>query len=120
MLAKLRAEHKPGSTDEIIVSVSPYPVELEYRTAATPPGLHKDKAELVYVVAGGCTLVTGGTLVDAKDKGANMSGTAIKGGHAQKLRKGDYALVPSNTPHWYSDVRGEFAIVTMHMPMAAQ
>jgi hypothetical protein len=63
LLAKLRAEHKPGSSDEIIVSVGPYPVELEYRTAATPPGLHKDKAELVYVVAGGCTLVTGGTLV---------------------------------------------------------
>ena len=67
-----------------------------------------------------CNGGSGGTLVNAKDKGANMSGTAIKGGHAQKLSKGDYALVPSNTPHWYSDVRGEFAIVTMHMPMAAQ
>lgn len=120
LLAKLRAEHKVGSTDEIIVSVGPYPIELEYRTAATPPGLHKAQAELIYVAAGGCTLVTGGTLVNAKDKGANMSGTAIKGGQAQKLSKGDYALVPSNTPHWYTDVRGELAIVTMHMPMAAQ
>ncbi len=120
LLAKLRSEHKPGSADEIIVSVGPYPVELEYRTSATPPGLHKAQAELVYVEAGGCTLVTGGTLVDAKDKGANISGTAIKDGHAQKLSKGDYVLVPSNTPHWYTDVRGEFAIVTMHMPMAAQ
>ena len=120
LLAKVRAEHKPGSTDEIIVSAGPYPVELEYRTSATPPGLHKDKAELVLVVAGSCTLVTGGSLVNAKDKGASMSGTAIKGGHAQKLNKGDYALIPSNTPHWYSDVHNEFAIMTMHMPMAAQ
>jgi mannose-6-phosphate isomerase-like protein (cupin superfamily) len=120
LLAKLRAAHKPGSADEIIVSVGPYPVELEYRTSSTPPGLHKAKAEFLYVEAGSCTLVTGGTLVNAKDKGANISGTAIKGGHSQKLNKGDYALIPPNTPHWYNDVRGEFAIVTTHMPMAAQ
>lgn len=120
LLAKLRAAHKPGSADEFIVSAGAYPVELEYRTSDTPPGLHKDKAELVYVVAGSCTLVTGGSLVDAKDKGASMSGTSIKGGHAQKLNKGDYALIPSNTPHWYSGVKKEFAIMTMHMPMAAQ
>lgn len=120
LLAKVRANHKPGATDEIIVSAGPYPVELEYRTAATPPGLHKANAEFVYVEAGGCTLVTGGSLVNAVDKGANISGTAIAGGHEQRLSKGDYVLIPSNTPHWFNDVRGEFAIVTMHMPMAAQ
>jgi mannose-6-phosphate isomerase-like protein (cupin superfamily) len=118
LLAKLRANHKPvGATDEIIATAGPYAMELEYRTAATPPGLHKANAEMVYVVAGSCTLVTGGSLVNPVDKGANISGTAIANGHEQRLNVGDYVLIPSNTPHWFNDVRGEFAIATMHMPM---
>ena len=29
-------------------------------------------------------------------------------------------MVPPNTPHQYADVQGELAMVTLHMPMAAQ
>ena len=44
--------------------------------------------ELIEVLAGSCTFITGGTLVDAKDSGATINGTAIQGGTAQKLAKG--------------------------------
>jgi mannose-6-phosphate isomerase-like protein (cupin superfamily) len=117
LIAKARAEHKGGNTVEIIASVGPYPVQLEFRTATTPPSVHKQQAELIYVVGGGCTLVTGGTLLNPKDNGANLSGTAIQGGVPQKVAKGDYILVPPNTPHWYTDVQGEFISATLHMPM---
>jgi mannose-6-phosphate isomerase-like protein (cupin superfamily) len=120
LIAKARAEHKGGNTVEIIASVGPYPVQLEYRTTATPPSVHKQQAELIYVVGGGCTLVTGGKLVNPKDNGANLSGTAIEGGSSRKVAKGDYILVPPNTPHWYTDVQGEFISATLHMPMAPQ
>lgn len=117
LIAKAKAEHKGGNTVEIIASVGPYPVQLEYRTATTPPSVHKQQAELIYVVGGGCTLVIGGTLVNPKDNGANLAGTAIQGGKSQKVAKGDYILVPPNTPHWYTDVQGEFISATLHMPM---
>ena len=118
-LAKSRAEHKPGNNVTVLVSVGPYPAQLEYRIPGAPPSasVHKAQAEFIYVVAGGCTLITGGTLVDPKDNGPNMGGTGITGGTARKIAKGDYIMVPSNTPHQYSDIQGELAMVTLHMPM---
>ena len=35
----------------------------------------------------------------------------------RKVAKGDYIMVPPNTPHQYADVQGELAMVTLHMPM---
>lgn len=121
-LAKAKADHKGDNTNtaEVLVSVGPYPVQLEYRTGATAPSVHKGRAELIYVVDGGCTLVTGGKLVDPKEgAGGNMSGTSIKGGSSRKVSKGDYILVPPDTPHWYTAVQGRFVSVTLHMPMTA-
>jgi mannose-6-phosphate isomerase-like protein (cupin superfamily) len=117
-LAKSRAEHKPGNTVTVLVSVGPYPAQLEYRIPGAPPSasVHKAQAEFIYVIAGGCTLITGGTLVDPKDNGANMGGSGISGGKSRKVAKGDYIMVPPNTPHQYSDIQGELAMVTLHMP----
>jgi len=121
-LAKAKAAHKGDNTNtnEVLVSIGPYPVQLEYRTGTTPPSLHKGQAELIYVTDGGCTLITGGTLVNAKPNGNNMSGTAIEGGTPHKIAKGDYILVPPDTPHWYTEVQGNFTSVTLHMPMKAE
>jgi len=121
-LAKSRAEHKPGNNVTVLVSVGPYPAQLEYRIPGAPPSasVHKAQAEFIYVIAGSCTLITGGILVDPKDNGANMGGTGITGGMSRKVAKGDYIMVPPNTPHQYSDIQGELAMVTLHMPRAAQ
>lgn len=121
-MAKAKAQHKGDNTNTaiVLVAVGPYPVALEYRTGTTAPSVHKDRAELIYVEDGGCTLVTGGKLVNAKDgAGGNMSGTAIEGGSPRQISKGDYVLVPPNTPHWYTKVQGRFVSVTLHMPMTA-
>jgi mannose-6-phosphate isomerase-like protein (cupin superfamily) len=71
------------------------------------------------VIEGSCTLVTGGTLVGAKPgaPGAmTMGGTAIEGGSPRKVSKGDYIMVPANTPHQYTDVQG-LIMMTLHMPV---
>ena len=117
-LAKSRAEHKPGNNVTVLVSVGPYPAQLEYRIPGAPPSasVHKAQAEFIYVIAGGCTLITGGTLVDPKDNGANMSGTGITGGSSRKVAKGDYIMVPANTPHQYTEVHG-LMMMTLHMPV---
>ena len=121
-LAKVRAEKKPDNNVVVLVSVGPYPAQLEYRIPGSPPSasVHKAQAEFIYIIAGGCTLITGGTLTDPKDNGANMGGTGITGGSSRKVAKGDYIMVPPNTPHKYADVQGELAMVTLHMPMTAQ
>lgn len=116
LVAKARAEHKGGNTMEIIANVGAFPWAINYRTGNTPASIHKHEMELIEVLAGSCTFITGGSLVDAKDSGATINGTAIKGGTAQKLAKGDRIMVPAGVAHWYSDVQGEFVGATLHIP----
>ena len=115
-IAKARAEHKGGNTVEILANTGIYTWQLEYRTTTTPPSVHKQQAELIYVAGGGCTLIMGGKLVNPKDNGANLAGTAVEGGTPRKVAKGDYILVPAGTPHWYTDPQGEFISIALHMP----
>ena len=122
LIAKAKAEHKSGNTVELVVNAQGYPFQLEYRTGTTPPSIHPTHAELIEVIEGSCTLVTGGTLVGAKPgaPGAmTMGGTAIEGGSPRKIAKGDYVMVPANTPHQYTEVQG-LVMMTLHMPVEAK
>jgi hypothetical protein len=59
-------------------------------------------------------LVTGGTVVDAKATEPNeMRGSRIDGGITRQLSKGEVIIVPSNTPHWFKEVNGEFLYYTI-------
>lgn len=118
-IAEARAAHKPGNTVKILVSAPGYPVQLEYRSGDTPPTVHPLEAELIEVIGGGCTFVTGGTLAGQKPStpgAATLFGTTVEGGASQVIGKGDYIMVPANTPHWYKDVKGELVTVAVHMP----
>jgi len=107
LIAQARAEHKGGNTVKIIGNTPGYPVQLEFRTSTTPASVHPVQDELIEVIGGGCTLITGGTLTPAK---------TIEGGSPRKVSKGDYVLVPANTPHQYTDIQGELITVAVHYP----
>src|SRR6185369_1666487 len=62
LVAKAKAEHKTGNTVELVVNDEGYPFQLEYRTDTTPPSIHPKHAELIEVIEGSCTLITGGKL----------------------------------------------------------
>jgi quercetin dioxygenase-like cupin family protein len=122
LIAKAKAEHKSGNTVELVVNAQGYPFQLEYRTGTTPPSIHPTHAELIEVIEGSCTLVTGGTLVGAKPgaPGAmTTGGTAIEGGSPRKIAKGDYIMIPANTPHQYTEVQG-LVMMTLHMPVGTK
>ena len=62
---------------------------------------------MVYVIDGGGTLTTGGTVVGEKrTNAANLSGTAIDGGTVQTIDKGDFAIIPEGTPHQFKPANG--------------
>jgi len=125
LIAKAKAEQKSpqiNSTQPIAV-LGPYRVQLEYRTGLTPPTIHHGQAELIHVIQGSATLVTGGKLtgiVPGRPASANESGTGIEGAVPQKVTAGDYVLVPTDTPHQFQDVQGEFIIMSVHMFMPEQ
>jgi mannose-6-phosphate isomerase-like protein (cupin superfamily) len=119
LLAKAKGERKEGQVmvAEHILSLAPYTANLEYRPIEGAVAVHEKEAEMVYVIDGGGTLTTGGKVVGEKrTNDANLSGTAIDGGTAQAIAKGDFAIIPQGTPHQFKPANGALVLMTLHVP----
>jgi mannose-6-phosphate isomerase-like protein (cupin superfamily) len=119
LIAKAKAERKPDQPNLVqpILRLAPYGVNLEYRAGVAAATLHEKEAELFYVVEGSGTLVTGGSLVmEVRRDAENRAGTAIAGGTSQRLSKGDFVIVPENTPHWFNNIDGALVLMSFHVP----
>ncbi len=66
---------------------------------------HENETDVIYVVDGASTFVTGGTMVGGKvTKPGQSVGSDIQGGQTHHLTKGDVIVVPAGTPHWFKEV----------------
>ena len=76
--------------------------------------IHVLDTDIIYVMQGTATFVTGGTAVEAKEIAVDeIRGSRIDGGDTRRLKKGDVIIVPNNTPHWFKQVDGEFLYYTI-------
>ena len=121
MIAKAKSERKPDQPNYIqtLLQASPYKVNLEYRIRGvdTNPNVHEHEAELVYVVEGGGTLTVGGKLRDPKRaNAANLTGSGIEGGNPRQIAKGDFVMIPENTPHGFHATADNLVIMSIHLP----
>jgi len=119
LISKAKGERKEGQpiVTAPILELGSYDGHLEYRASVGNAAVHEKEAEMFYVLDGSATLVTGGKLVNEKRTDAtNLSGSAIEGGMERKLAKGDFVLVPENTPHWFSPINGVVVLFSMHVP----
>lgn len=113
LIARAKKERKSGSALVVakVLQLPPYETDLEYRAngkSLANVGLHPKEAELIYVVRGSGTMITGGTI--AAD---NMS---ISGGHSQKIGQGDFIFIPEDTPHWISHIDQTLVLMSLHVP----
>ena len=91
-----------------------YMVHTSRRDKPGQAEIHTLDTDIIYVMQGIATFVTGGAAVDAKEVSPNeIRGSRIEGGEARQLKKGDVIIVPNNTPHWFKDVTGEFLYYTI-------
>jgi mannose-6-phosphate isomerase-like protein (cupin superfamily) len=103
-------------------------VGVLYRTQDQPQtaAVHYKVSEVYHVMKGAGTLVTGGTLVNAKTRAADSvqvkqedgpgaSGTAITGGTTRQIRVGDVIVIPAGTPHWFSKIDGSLAYLVIRI-----
>jgi mannose-6-phosphate isomerase-like protein (cupin superfamily) len=75
------------------------------RTAAGQVEVHEKETDIMYVVDGEATFVTGGTMLGGKQtKAGQFLGTDIQGGTTYHLVKGDMVVIPAGTPHWFKEV----------------
>lgn len=119
LIAKAKSERKEGqpTVAEPILELGSYDGHLEYRAMVGNAAVHEHEAELFYVIDGSATITTGGKLVNEKrTDAANLNGSAIEGGNPRAISKGDWVLVPENTPHWFSPINGVLVLFSMHVP----
>jgi uncharacterized protein GlcG (DUF336 family)/mannose-6-phosphate isomerase-like protein (cupin superfamily) len=76
------------------------------------PGLvevHTKDTDVLYVLKGSATIVTGGNMVDGKPIAADeIRGREITGGEAHNLVPGDSMIIPNGVPHWFKEVQAPF------------
>jgi glc operon protein GlcG len=69
--------------------------------------IHTLDTDVIHVLEGATTFVTGGTCIDPKLTAPNeIRGTAVRDGDVHHLTKGDVIIVPNKTPHWFKEVDG--------------
>ena len=91
-----------------------YMVHTSRRDNPGQAEIHTLDTDIIYVMEGTATFVTGGTAVDAKEIGPNeIRGSRIEGGDTRQLSKGEVIVVPNNTPHWFKEVGGAFLYYTI-------
>ena len=119
LIAKAKSERKENQPIVAmpILQLAPYNANLEYRASVGPAAVHEKEAEMFYVIDGSATLVTGGKLVkESRTNAENLTGTGIEGGNPRQVAKGDFVIVPENTPHWFSSINGTVVLMSLHVP----
>ena len=96
------------ATGSPLLEVGEYKIHASRRESK--PGLaeiHTRDTDIIYVLEGSATLVTGGTAVEPRPSGAEeLRGPAIEGGETREIVPGDVIVVPNGTPHWFKRVNG--------------
>ena len=84
-----------------------YMVHASRREKAGEAEVHARDTDIIHVLDGRATMVTGGTVVEPrKTAGDEVRGKEIQGGETRWIAKGDVLIVPAGTPHWFKEVEG--------------
>jgi len=91
-----------------LLETAGYKVHASRRVEPGQAEIHTLDTDVVYVVDGSATLVTGGKALDAKEIAPNeLRGTKIEGGEEHRITRGDVIIIPNGVPHQFTAVSGE-------------
>ncbi len=91
-----------------LLETAGYKVHASRRVEPGQAEIHTLDTDVIYVVDGSATLVTGGKAIDTKEVGPNeIRGSKIEGGMEHRITKGDVVIIPNGVPHQFTAVTGE-------------
>jgi glc operon protein GlcG len=92
-----------------ILEVDGYKIHASRRDRPGVAEVHDWETDVIYVLEGAATLVTGGTIVDPTiTEPGQVRGPEIRGGVSRRLVKGDVLVIPEGVPHWFAEVQAPF------------
>jgi len=82
-----------------------YKVHASRREAPGQAEVHARDTDVIHVLEGTATLVTGGRVMDATTVAPDeLRGAAIQDGIARTIAAGDVIVIPNGVPHWFREV----------------
>ena len=92
-----------------------YSVNVRRLTGPETAHVHPTSLTIYVVREGSGTLVTGGTIVDAKGQPvpAGRPGDDIKGGVERTIKTGDIVVTPPGVPHFMRDVKDHIVFMNL-------
>jgi uncharacterized protein GlcG (DUF336 family) len=86
-----------------------YKIDAGRRVKPGDVEYHERVTDVMHVVEGSATVVTGGQMVRPRKVGAGeLRAKSVRGGKRQKLSEGDVLAIPSGVPHQFTEVSDPF------------
>lgn len=86
-----------------------YKIHASRRESSGMAEIHTRDTDIIYVLEGHATIVTGGDAIEAKSIAQDeLRGVAISNGETRHLSKGDVLVVPNGTPHQFTETSNPF------------
>jgi uncharacterized protein GlcG (DUF336 family) len=102
----LRAKFEQGG---LLLDTSGYKIDAGRRDAPGEVEYHEGVVDVMHVVEGQATVVTGGEMVEPHEVApGEIRAPRAEGGTPQDLHAGDVLAIPSGTPHQFTDVSDPF------------
>jgi glc operon protein GlcG len=86
-----------------------YMVHTSRREKPGQAEIHTKDTDVIYVLDGTATFITGGDAINAQTTAADeLRGESIRNGQTRQIAKGDVIVVPNGVPHQFAQVTDPF------------
>jgi quercetin dioxygenase-like cupin family protein len=97
-----------------LVETAAYKIHASRRDAPGQAEVHTRDTDIIYVLDGTATIVTGGQAVQTKATApGEYRGPSIADGVPRRLAKGDVIVIPNGTAHQFTEVSAPFLYYTV-------
>jgi uncharacterized protein GlcG (DUF336 family) len=97
------------SSGGLLLDTKGYKLDAGRRVAPGEVEYHEGSVDVMHVVQGAATVVTGGDMVDAREIApGELRAREVRGGTSQELGEGDVLAIPNGVPHQFTKVSDPF------------
>ena len=93
----------------LLLDTAGYKVDAGRREGPGEVEYHEHVVDVMHVVSGRATVVTGGSMVDAREVApGELRASSVDGGEPHELAEGDVLAIPNGVPHQFTEVSDPF------------
>ena len=93
----------------LLLDQAGYKIDAGRREGPGEVEFHEHVVDVMHVVSGRATVITGGLMVDAREVApGELRAATVEGGKPHELSEGDVLAIPNGVPHQFTAVSGPF------------